>query len=151
MTLDEVSAFLFHEARLLDERRYDEWLALYLPEAWYWAPSRADQASPRDTISIVYDDRRLMEMRVRRLKHPQAHAASPPSRTTRLIGNIAVECEGTVRSNFHMIEFRDDRQLLYGGALQHGLESRDGGLRIAWKRIDLVNAAGVHEPITVIF
>ncbi len=148
---DEVSALLFHEARLLDERRWDEWLALYLPDAWYWVPSRPDQASPRDTVSIVYDDRRLMEMRVRRLMHPDAHAATPPSRTTRLIGNIVADGAAAVRSSFQLLEFRADRQLVYGGAMQHGLARTDGALRIAWKRVDLVNAEGVHEPITVIF
>ncbi len=151
MTPDEAAAFLFHEARLLDERRYAEWLALFLPDAWYWVPSRPDQASWKDTISIVYDDRRLMEMRIRRLEHPQAHAADPPARTTRLIGNIALEGEDTVRSTFQLIEYRADRQLVYGGAMRHGLQRRNGGLAIAWKRIDLVNATGVHEPITIIF
>ena len=155
MTLDEVAAFLFHEARLLDEQRYAEWLALYLPDAWYWVPSSAAQTSWKDTISIIYDDRQLMEMRVRRLMHPYAHAVQPPAHTTRIVGNIAIEEAGgdrsTVRSNFQMIEFREDRQIVYGGAVRHGLVRRDGGLAIAWKRIDLVNAAGVHEPMTVIF
>lgn len=155
MTTDEVAAFLFREARLLDAQRYDEWLALYLPDAWYWVPSRADQASWKDTISIVYDDRQLMEMRVRRLMHPHAHAVQPPARTTRILGNIEIEetraDDCIVRSTFQMIEFREDRQLVYGGAVRHRLARRDGALAIGWKRVDLVNAAGVHEPITIIF
>ena len=96
MSPDEIAALLFREARLLDEQRYDEWLALYLPDAWYWVPSRADQASWKDTISIIYDDRQLMEMRVRRLMHPHAHAVQPPARTTlesRLMIDIKVEIE----------------------------------------------------------
>lgn len=155
MTPAEVSAFLFHEARLLDEQRYEDWLALYLPDAWYWVPARAGQTSWLDSVSIIYDDRRLMEMRVRRLAHPRAHALEPSPRTSRLIGNIAIEeASGeacTVRSAFQMIEFRAERQLIYGGAVRHGLRRRDGAPAIAWKRIDLVNAAGVHEAITVIF
>jgi hypothetical protein len=50
-----------------------------------------------------------------------------------------------------MIEFREDRQLIYGGAMRHRLARRDNTLAIGWKRVDLVNAAGVHEPITAIF
>jgi 3-phenylpropionate/cinnamic acid dioxygenase small subunit len=155
VTTDEIAALLFREARLLDEQRYDEWLALYLPDAWYWVPSRPDQASWKDTISIIYDDRQLMEMRVRRLMHPHAHAVQPPARTTRIVGNIEVEesraDDGLVRSIFQMIEFREDRQLIYGGTMRHRLVRRDSTLAIGWKRVELVNAAGVHEPITGIF
>lgn len=155
--LDEASALLFRETRLLDERRFEEWLALYAANAHYWVPSRVDQTSWQDTISIVFDDRRLMEMRVRRLSHPNAHALSPPARTAHLIGNIEiverfpVDGSSIIASSFQMIEYRDGKQLLYGGRARHRLARRDGGFAIAWKRVDLVNADGVHEPINVIF
>ena len=57
----ECEKFLVHEARLLDEGRFDEWLALFTADAWYWVPSEPNQASPRDTVSLIYDDRRLLE------------------------------------------------------------------------------------------
>ena len=38
--------FLLHEARLLDDGKFDDWLALFTPEAWYWVPSEPDQADP---------------------------------------------------------------------------------------------------------
>ena len=55
--------FLLHEARLLDEARFDEWLALFTPDAQYWVPSEPKQQSPHDTVSLMYDDRRLLETR----------------------------------------------------------------------------------------
>src|SRR5262245_25108075 len=42
--------FLVHEARLLDDARFHDWLALFTADAWYWVPAQPNQASPRDTI-----------------------------------------------------------------------------------------------------
>src|SRR5262249_14385542 len=42
--------FLLHEARLLDEGKFDDWLALFTPDAWYWVPSEPDQDNPHDTV-----------------------------------------------------------------------------------------------------
>ena len=59
--------FLEHEARLLDESKFDDWLALFTADAWYWVPSEPNQDNPHDIVSLIYDDRRLLETRVRRL------------------------------------------------------------------------------------
>src|SRR5271170_7268675 len=83
-----VERFLVHEARMLDEARYDEWLALFTEDAWYWVPSEPHQQNPRDTVSLIYDDRRLLETRVRRLMSANAHAQEPPSRTSRIVANV---------------------------------------------------------------
>ena len=56
--------FLLHEARLLDEARFDDWLSLFTPDGCYWVPSEPDQDNPHDTVSLIYDDRRLLETRV---------------------------------------------------------------------------------------
>src|SRR5262245_40524803 len=84
----ECEQFLVHEARLLDEGRFDEWLALFTADAWYWVPSEPNQASPRDTVSLIYDDRRLLETRVRRLASPRIYSQEPRSRTSRIIANV---------------------------------------------------------------
>ena len=75
--------FLLLEARLLDEARFDEWLALFTPEASYWVPSEPGQADPLETVSLIYDDRRLLETRVRRLASPRIYSQEPRSRTSR--------------------------------------------------------------------
>src|SRR6202165_4505417 len=90
----ECEQFLIHEARLLDEARFDQWLSLFTSDAWYWVPSEPDQANPRDTISLIYDDRRLLETRVRRLASPRLYSQEPPSRTSRMIGNVTIEETG---------------------------------------------------------
>src|SRR6266511_5835490 len=55
--------FLMHEARLLDDARFDDWLALFTADGWYWVPSEPEQGNPHDTVSLMYDDRRRSEER----------------------------------------------------------------------------------------
>jgi len=49
--------FLIQEARLLDERRFREWMELFAEDGTYWVPAVPDQASPFDQASLFYDDR----------------------------------------------------------------------------------------------
>jgi benzoate/toluate 1,2-dioxygenase beta subunit len=147
--------FLLHEARLLDDGQFDDWLALFTSEAWYWVPSEPDQADPVETVSLIYDDRRLLETRVRRLASPRMYSQEPRSRTSRIVGNVTIE-EGeanscTVRSKFIMIEYRREQQRIFGGTAFHGLVQAGGRIMIAWKRIDLVNCDAPLDGITIPF
>ena len=83
--------FLIQEARLLDERRFREWMELFAEDGTYWVPAVPDQASPFDQVSLFYDDRELMKTRVERLEHPRIHVQTPPSRTAHLVGNVLLE------------------------------------------------------------
>jgi 3-phenylpropionate/cinnamic acid dioxygenase small subunit len=147
--------FLLHEARLLDEAKFDDWLALFTAEAWYWVPSEPEQDNPHDTVSLIYDDRRLLETRVRRLASPRMYSQEPRSRTSRIVSNVTIEdaepsrTAATVRSKFMLIEFRRDTQRLFGGTMLHRLVQDGGGIRIAWKRVDLVNCEAPLDGITV--
>src|ERR1700689_4271731 len=140
LDLERCEQFLLHEARLLDDGKFDAWLALFTPEAWYWVPSEPAQADPVETVSLIYDDRRLLETRVRRLASPRMYSQEPRSRTSRMIGNVTIdENDGnscTVRSKFMMIEYRREQQRLFGGTARHRLVQVDGRIMIAWKRID---------------
>src|SRR5579884_2763524 len=155
LDLRRCEQFLLHEARLLDEAKFDEWLALFTAEAWYWVPSEPGQADPVETVSLIYDDRRLLETRVRRLASPRMYSQEPRSRTTRIIGNVTIEESGktscTVRSKFMMIEYRREQQRLFGGTALHGLVQDQGRIMIAWKRVDLVNCDAPLDGITIPF
>ena len=63
MNLDPVAAFLYREARLMDEHRYQEWLTLWeSSDTLYWVPCNDDDIDPRRQVSIIYDDHdRLMQ------------------------------------------------------------------------------------------
>jgi 3-phenylpropionate/cinnamic acid dioxygenase small subunit len=155
LDLHACEQFLLHEARLLDDGKFDEWLALFTPEAWYWVPSELDQADPVETVSLIYDDRRLLETRVRRLASPRMYSQEPRSRTSRIVGNVTIEETGkntcTVRSKFMMIEYRREQQRLFGGTARHRLVQADGRIMIAWKRVDLVNCDAPMDGITIPF
>jgi len=147
--------FLLHEARLLDEGKFDDWLALFQPDAWYWVPSEPDQADPFETVSLIYDDRRLLETRVRRLASPRMYSQEPRSRTSRIVTNVSIEDANskscTVRSKFMMIEYRREQQRLFGGTALHRLVQSGGHIMIAWKRVNLVNCDAPLDGITVPF
>jgi benzoate/toluate 1,2-dioxygenase beta subunit len=147
--------FLIHEARLLDEARYDEWLALFTAEAHYWVPSEPDQQSALDTISLMYDDRRLLETRVRRLASPRIYSQEPRSRTSRIVTNVTIEGgDGNtteVRSKFMIVEYRREEQRIFAGTYRHTLVTTGGDTRIAFKRVDLVNCDAPMDGLVVPF
>ena len=146
--------FLLHEARLLDEAKFDDWLALFTADGWYWVPSEPNQDNPHDTVSLIYDDRRLLETRIRRLASPRMYSQEPRSRCSRVVANVTVEeTDGggggvTVRSKFLMIEYRREQQRLFAGTVWHRLLQVDGVIRIAWKRVDLVNCDAPMDGLT---
>lgn len=151
---EDCESFLLHEARLLDEAKFDDWLALFTADAQYWVPSEPDQKSPYDTVSLIYDDRRLLETRVRRLASPRIYSQEPRSRTSRIVTNVTLEessQEALVRSKFMMIEFRRNAQRLFGGTCFHHLVRQDGRPRIRLKRVDLVNCDAPLDGIVVPF
>lgn len=148
--------FLIQEARLLDEARFDEWLALFTSEATYWVPSEPDQSSPFDTVSLMYDDRRLLETRVRRLSSPRIYSQEPRSRTSRVVTNVSVEPSGSqpgsfVRSKFTIVEFRRGQQRLFAGSYFHHLVVLQNSIRIAAKRVDLVNCDAAMDGLVIPF
>jgi len=149
---DRCEQFLLHEARLLDEAKFDDWLALFTADGWYWVPSEPNQDNPHDTVSLIYDDRRLLETRVRRLASPRMYSQEPRSRTSRIVADVTLEAvEGlacTVRSKLLMIEYRRGQQRLFAGTAWHRLVQSDGAIRIAWKRVDLVNCDAPLDGIT---
>src|SRR5262249_61261717 len=83
--------FLIHEARLLDERRFREWMELFAEDGTYWVPAVPDQASPFDQASLFYDDRELMKTRVERFEHPRIRLQTPPTRTAHPGRNARVQ------------------------------------------------------------
>ena len=153
----EIEAFIYYESRLLDERRFEEWAALYTDDAVYWVPAAPDQTSPIDSVSIIYDDKPSMEVRVRRLRHPDAHAQVPPSRTSHMAGHIMVDAldeqarEYSVTSQFQMLEYRAGRQRAFGGTSDHRLRRVKGGLMVASKTVRLINCDAAFRGIAILF
>ena len=87
---DRFRALVEREARLLDELKFDEWLAMYVPECIYWVPGTPAAGDPRREIAVSFDDRRRMEDRIYRLRTGYAWSQAPKSRTVRMISNVEV-------------------------------------------------------------
>src|SRR4051812_37193506 len=119
--------FLIHEAQLLDERRFRDWMALFTDDGTYWVPAVPNQESPFNQASLFYDDLELMKTRVDRLEHPRIHVQTPPSRTAHIVSSIIVEHvddttgEYLVGSTFMMVEYRDEQQRVFAGRQHHRL------------------------------
>jgi benzoate/toluate 1,2-dioxygenase beta subunit len=146
--------FLYHEARLLDSQRYEEWLALFTEDATYWVPLEQRQKDPYETSSIIHDDRTLLELRVKQLRHPRAHARLPLARTVHQVTNVMVlgEPDGEVHvaSALQVIEFRHEKQRHYGALVEHRLRRSGDTFRIAHKRVDLVNSEAELDGIAIL-
>jgi len=149
-----VEQFLYHEARLLDTGQLEAWLELFTDDATYWLPLERDQQDPLETSSIIHDDRTLLELRVKQARHPRAHARLPLARTVHQVGNIVVEeanDEVRVSSTLQVVEFRNEKQRLYGALVEHRLRLVNGSFKIAHKRVDLVNSEGELDGIAILF
>ena len=147
--------FLAHEAYLLDTHRLDDWLALYAEDATYWVPLVQGQTDPFEHSSIIHDDRTLLAIRVAQYSHPRAHARLPVTRTCHHIGNVLV-LEHTaalvrVASTLTLVEYRQERQRVWGALVEHRLRPTPSGWQIAAKRIDLVNAESELDGISILF
>ena len=147
--------FIIHEARLLDERRFRDWMSLFAEDGTYWVPSVPEQKNPFDQASLFYDDRELMKTRVERLEHPRIHVQTPPSRTAHLIGNVVIEDtdqtkgEYSVGSTLIMVEYRDDAQRVFAGRQSHRLRRHGDTFHIVQKRVDLINCDSAFEAMAV--
>ncbi len=145
---------LYTEARLLDERRYAEWLTMLTADASYWIPQNGEGGDPAREISIVYDNIARLRDRVARLGTGMAHAQSPPSKTRRLISNVQIveteENRATISSVFLMYELRRGRERIFAGRYEHRMCYENGGWKIAAKKAVLVNNDEVIDNLTFI-
>ena len=147
--------FIVHEARLLDERRFRDWMALFAEDGTYWVPAVPDQRNPLDQASLFYDDRELMRTRIDRLEHPRIHVQTPPSRTAHLVGNVTIEQADDanghylVSSTVIMVEYRDEQQRVFAGRQHHRLRRDGASFRIVQKRVDLINCDSAFEAMAV--
>lgn len=142
MTEPEIARFLYTEARLLDEKRWEEWYALFTEDAHYWVPLTRDQPDAEYHSSLAYEDRLLLRLRIERLRRrpPSQHPASWSQHVLQAPEIIRAEpCGWTTRTPFHYAEARGDMVQSYTGVLLHELVAEAGAPRIRLKRVNLLN------------
>ena len=144
--LREVEQFLYREARLADELRYDEWEALWTDDAVYWVPAGGDDIDPERKMSIIFDNRARIATRVKQLGTGKRHAQTPPSRLRRMLANVElIEPETGHRddigagANFVLYESRERGVTAWAGRSRYTLRRVGDELRMARKTVVLVD------------
>ena len=173
----EVEQFLYREARLLDERRFHDWLQLLTDDIHYWMGNRTnrypksskaiaildpdrydeDDRTKEDELAILDEDKSTLSARVARLDTGMAWAEDPPSRTRHLITNIDVEpgdaeAELEVYSNFIVYRSRSEtEQDFYVGARRDVLRRVDGAWKIASRKVTLDQNVLLAKNVSIFF
>ena len=143
-----ICAFLYREARHLDDREWESWLELYAPDAEYWMPAWDDDDrltdDPQSQISLIYyPNRNGLEDRIFRIKTERSSASMPEPRTNHMITNVEVLAERgdavEVRYNFHTLSHRYKQTDHFFGTVFATLRKVESGFQIARKKIVLKN------------
>jgi 3-phenylpropionate/cinnamic acid dioxygenase small subunit len=149
---DAVERFLYREARLLDEGRFEEWLELFLPDAVYWLPAGNGDINPAEHVSIIFDSRHEMTSRVARLRSGHAHAQDPASRTNRIISNVEIDDplgRGDVAAHCVMALFILTRHqtVIHSARCRFLLRASGGSWKILEKKVVLLRSNEALEGI----
>jgi 3-phenylpropionate/cinnamic acid dioxygenase small subunit len=161
----EVQQFLFREARLLDERRFKEWVDLFTDDVLYWAPILTNRVGRDARLEVqkfgesahFEDGKASLANRVKRFDTGMAWAEVPPSRTRHLISNVEVESiEGSeelrVRSAFlvYRSHLETDEEI-YAGARTDVLRRKEGSFAIARREIHLDQGTILGKNLAIFF
>ncbi|MDB6159789.1 MAG: aromatic-ring-hydroxylating dioxygenase beta subunit [Gammaproteobacteria bacterium] len=146
-----VEQFLFHQSELLDEKQWGAYIDLFADEGVYWMPVTPEQTEWVDSPSIFAEDKRMMEIRMGRVTHPNAWSQAPQWGTSHLVGNVVIESvsetEIAVRSRFQMMELRRDATRHFAGTYRHTLRRSGDDFKIVQQRVDLLNGQAPFDYV----
>ncbi len=139
----DVEQFLFREARLADEHRYEEWEALWTDDAIYWVPANGEDIDPELQMSIVYDNRSRIGLRIRQLLSGKRHTQEPKSSLRRIIGSVEMLGRDgddiRVGANAIIFESTQRGETIWGSRNEYVLRRDGDGFKMARKKVALVN------------
>lgn len=162
----DVQQFLFREARLLDERRFKDWIDLFTDDLLYWAPLLTNRTGRNAKLEVEkfgesahFEDGKVsLSNRVKRLDTGMAWAEIPPSRTRHLVSNVEVELvegrENEIRARSAFLVYRshlESDEEIYAGARIDLLRRENGGLKIARREIHLDQATILGKNLAIFF
>ncbi|HQX06738.1 MAG TPA: benzoate 1,2-dioxygenase small subunit [Zoogloea sp.] len=148
LSYEAIQTFLYQEARALDERRWNDWLAFYAEDVEFWMPSWDDDdtltTDPNNEVSLIYYAcKQGLEDRVFRIETERSSATIPDTRTGHAISNVEVlsreEGEIRVRFNWTTHSFRYDLVDTYFGTSEYTLDVRGSQPLITRKYVVLKN------------
>lgn len=141
--LAEVEQFLYREARLQDSHAYDDWEALWTDDAIYWIPANGADIDPEEQMSIIYDNRSRIGLRIKQFHTGQRHTQMPRSNLGRVVSNIEIlsddGSEIHAASNAMIFESNLRGDTVWATRNEFVLRRSDEGLRMARKKVVLVN------------
>lgn len=159
----EIEDFLWLEADLLDEHKYDQWLDLLTEDATYWMPIRRNVSSREmDTeytgegadLSWYTDDKPTLENRVKQIKTHEHWAEEPFSRVSHIVSNIRVlgwngrdEVRVKCRFVFYRNRHADEETTMIGKRIDT-LRRTESGFKIARREIYLDEGILLHKNLT---
>lgn len=155
--LAQVTAFLYRECRLLDDKQWDEWLDCYHADVEFWMPSWDDDdelvTDPQREISLIYyPNRQGLEDRVFRIKTERSSATMPDTRTSHNISNVEVVSQdgamATVRFNWHTLSHRYKTTYSHFGTSRYVIDFSGQVPLIRNKRVVLKNDY-IHQVIDI--
>lgn len=163
----EVEQFLFREAALLDNRKFENWLDVVADDIRYFMPIRTNRSRREqhleysgDQDSAYFDDdKEMLKSRVRKLRTPGSWAEEPPSRTRHLVTNVVIEedlgeSRFLVSSAFLLYRNRVERHVdILAGERRDVLRRADNplGFEIAARTILLDQATLLSYSISFLF
>lgn len=151
-TYHAVAQFLYRQAELLDGKRWQDYIDLFADDGVYWMPPEPAHTTWDGMPAIFAEDKNLMNVRMKRVLHPDAWSQRPLWGTNHVIGNVMVESEKpngdvVVRSRFHMLELRRDDVRHFAGSYVHHLKKTKDGYRIKLQRVDMTNAQAAYDYV----
>ena len=156
ITKDDLIDFVYDEVRMLDEGRYDDWLNLWTEDGIYWMPLDWKQKDEINETSLMYEDQFMLRLRVERLTGARTFSQKPKSRCHHLIQRPYVDKIDNdagaflVTTQMHYVETRLDDQFLLALTAQHELVLKDDALKIARKRVDILNCDAAFGNIQLL-
>ena len=150
-----VEQFLYYQSELLDQKQWAAYIDLFSPDGIYWMPVTPEQTEWLDSPSIFAEDRRMMEIRMGRVQHPNAWSQAPQWGTSHVVGNVVIESADEsrvlVRSRFQMVELRRDQMRHFAGTYRHTLLRAGEDFKIVLQRVDLLNGQAPFDYVLQIW
>jgi len=151
--LEQAVELVHREAELLDAREFETWLSLFAEDAWLWMPASPDQGSPQSGLSLLFEDRRLLALRVRRLGHPAILVDSPPQRSHHHVSAVRARrlASGLIEASSSqlIIVHREGEQMLMSARCLHALDQSNGALLIRSKTVRLLDCDAPRRGFAV--
>ena len=143
--------FVYDEAALLDARGFVAWVDLFTADGRYWMPTHGQASEGEPALALFDETPEVLLLRAERLLHPMTHVQTPPSRTHHHVSAVRLqdssEHQVVVSSMQWIVEQRAGVQRHFSAKVLHRLQRTPQGLKMALKRVDLIDADAAHRAL----